>query len=222
MIKRKHNSKKILVFLLILGFIGNTVSHMQITASAAGAEGDNVPGVTGSAPEQDMDQPGCICEAQCTEEAREADCPVCEADLQACVGEDSAERPDGEPSVDEDVTADEDAAADKSEDGYTDAVSGLSAKQERMPADTEPAARAATDEQVKNAWDAMTAAMVNWDEEIDLSGYNLTADDWNRIWPDVAQDNPDLFYVMSSKYFTSSEGVVQKCQFTYKIGRAHV
>ncbi len=49
MIKRKNNSKKILVFLLILGFIGNTVSHMQITASAAGAEGDNVPGVTGSA-----------------------------------------------------------------------------------------------------------------------------------------------------------------------------
>ena len=38
MIKRKNNSKKILVFLLILGFIGNTVSHMQITASAAGAE----------------------------------------------------------------------------------------------------------------------------------------------------------------------------------------
>lgn len=215
MIKRKHNSKKILVFLLILGFIGNTVSHMQITASAAGAEGDNVPGVTGSAPEQDMDQPGCICEAQCTEEAREADCPVCEADLQACGGEDSAERPDGEPSADEDVTVDEDAAADKNEDGDTDAVSGLSAKQERMPADTEPAARAATDEQVKNAWDAMTAAMVNWDEEIDLSGYNLTADDWNRIWPDVAQDNPDLFYVQSSEYFTSSDGVVQKCQFTY-------
>ena len=145
MIKRKNNSKKILVFLLILGFIGNTVSHMQITASAAGAEGDNVPGVTGSAPEQDMDQPGCICEAQCTEEAREADCPVCEADLQACGGEDSAERPD------EDVTADEDAAADKNEDGDADAVSGLSAKQERMAADTEPAARAATDEQVKNA-----------------------------------------------------------------------
>ena len=209
MIKRKNNSKKILVFLLILGFIGNTVSHMQITASAAGAEGDNVPGVMGSVPEQDMDQPGCICEAQCTEEAREADCPVCEADLQACGGEDSAERTDGEPS------ADEDASADKNEDGDTDAVSGISAKQERMAADTEPAARAATDEQVKNAWDAMTAAMVNWDKEIDLSGYNLTADDWNRIWPDVAQDNPDLFYVLSSEYFTSSDGVVQKCQFTY-------
>lgn len=209
MIKRKNNSKKILVFLLILGFIGNTVSHMQITASAAGAEGDNVPGVMGSVPEQDMDQPGCICEAQCTEEAREADCPVCEADLQACGGEDSAERTDGEPS------ADEDASADKNEDGDTDAVSEISAKQERMAADTEPAARAATDEQVKNAWDAMTAAMVNWDKEIDLSGYNLTADDWNRIWPDVAQDNPDLFYVLSSEYFTSSDGVVQKCQFTY-------
>ncbi len=223
MIKRKNNSKKILVFLLILGFIGNTVNHMQITASAAGAEGDNVPGVmgSGSVPEQDTVQPGCICEAQCTEEAREADCPVCEADLQACGGEDSAERTDGEMSADEDAaadgetSADEDAAADKSEDGDTDAVSGLSAKQERMPADTAPAAKAATDEQVKNAWDAMTAAMVNWDKEIDLSGYNLTAEDWNRIWPDVAQDNPDLFYVMSSEYFTSSDGVVQKCQFTY-------
>ena len=84
-----------------------------------------------------------------------------------------------------------------------------------MAADTEPAARAASDEQVNYAWDAMTAAMVNWDEEIDLSSYNLTADDWNRIWPDVAQDNPDLFYVLSSEYFTSSDGVVQKCQFTY-------
>ena len=80
-----------------------------------------------------------------------------------------------------------------------------------MAADTEPAARAATDEQVKNAWDAMTAAMVNWDKEIDLSGYNLTADDWKRIWPDVAQDNPDLFYVMDSVYFPSSEGEVPGC-----------
>ena len=36
-----------------------------------------------------------------------------------------------------------------------------------------------------------------------------------RIWPDVAQDNPDLFYVLNYTYFTTPDGIVQKCQFTY-------
>ena len=41
---------------------------------------------------------------------------------------------------------------------------------------TEPAVPlAATDQQMKAAWDAMTGAMENWASEVDLSSYNLTA-----------------------------------------------
>ncbi len=74
----------------------------------------------------------------------------------------------------------------------------------------------ATDEDIKNAWDAMTAAMVNWEKEVDLSGFHLTEEDMKRIWPDVAQDNPDLFYVLDGTYYTSTaNGIVEKCVFTY-------
>ena len=73
----------------------------------------------------------------------------------------------------------------------------------------------ATDQQIEAAWNAMTTAMVNWDQEVDLSAYNLRSDDWGKIWPDVAQDNPDLFYVLDGTYYTSADGIVQKCTFTY-------
>lgn len=74
----------------------------------------------------------------------------------------------------------------------------------------------ATEEDIKNAWDAMTAAMTNWEKEVDLSGFHLTEEDMKRIWPDVAQDNPDLFYVLGSNYYTSTAtGIVEKCVFTY-------
>jgi len=73
----------------------------------------------------------------------------------------------------------------------------------------------ATDQQIEAAWNAMTTAMVNWDQEVDLSAYNLNSNDWGKIWPDVAQDNPDLFYVLDGTYYTSPDGIVQKCTFTY-------
>lgn len=73
----------------------------------------------------------------------------------------------------------------------------------------------ATDDQLEGAWNAMTAAMVDWEQEVDLSSYKLTSNDWKKIWPDVAQDNPDLFYVLDGTYYTSSDGIIQKCTFTY-------
>ncbi len=73
----------------------------------------------------------------------------------------------------------------------------------------------ATAEQIKAAEEAMTTAMLKWDKEVDLSSYNLTKADMETIWPDVAQDNPDLFYVLMIYYTTSSDGIVQSCQFTY-------
>lgn len=80
---------------------------------------------------------------------------------------------------------------------------------------TEPAVPlAATDQQMKAAWDAMTGAMENWASEVDLSSYNLTASDWGRIWPDVVRNNPDLFYVFDCKYFTEN-GIITKCQLFY-------
>lgn len=81
---------------------------------------------------------------------------------------------------------------------------------------TEPAApAAATAQDIQSARNAMTAAMKGWQAEVDLSGFNLTSVEWADIWPDVAQDNPDLFYVIGSKYFTESTGVITKCEFTY-------
>ncbi|MCI8418812.1 MAG: hypothetical protein HFI33_15175 [Lachnospiraceae bacterium] len=76
---------------------------------------------------------------------------------------------------------------------------------------------AATEEQIKGAWDAMTRAMENWDVEVDVSSFNLTAGDMNRIWPEVAEDNPDLFYVLLMKTAVASDGIIQKCIFTYNI-----
>ena len=79
----------------------------------------------------------------------------------------------------------------------------------------EPSApAAATEEQIKGAWDAMTAAMENWDAEVDISAYNITEGDLGRIWPAVAEDNPDLFYVLGYKYYTANN-IVTKCEFTY-------
>lgn len=81
---------------------------------------------------------------------------------------------------------------------------------------TEPAApAAATAQDIQSARNAMTAAMKGWQAEVDLSGFNLTSVEWADIWPDVAQDNPDLFYVIGSKYFTESTGIITKCEFIY-------
>ncbi len=73
---------------------------------------------------------------------------------------------------------------------------------------------AATDAEIEAARAAMTAAMVNWDAEVDLSSYHLTLEQWNEIWPSVAEDNPDLFYMWDCTYETQG-GMVVKCRFTY-------
>lgn len=219
MIKWKKNSKKILVFLLVLAFIGSTVNHMRLTAAAAEAD----PGVTDSTAKEDAGQTKCICRTQCTEEARDAKCSVCKEDLTACSGGNLTEQPDEDADVNKDGNMDKDGTGDSKDPAGLPAGpdkdaedTGADEEPEKLLEDSiVPAVKAATDEQVKAAWDAMTAAMVNWDSEIDLSGYNLTADDMGRIWPDVAQDNPDLFYVLDYTYFTSPDGIVQKCQFTY-------
>lgn len=81
---------------------------------------------------------------------------------------------------------------------------------------TEPAMpMAASDQDITNAWGAMAEAMKNWTSEVDLSSYGLTEEDMKKIWPNVAQDNPDLFYVLGCNYFTDSAGLVTNCQFTY-------
>lgn len=221
MIKWKKNSKKMFVFLLILAFIGSTVNHMRLTAVAAEAEA--APGTTDSTAKEDAGQPKCICKTQCTEEARDVNCSVCKEDLSACSGENPTEQPDEDADVNKDGNVDKDGAGDLKDPAGLPA--GTDKAAEDTGADEKPekllegsrvsSVKAATDEQVNAAWDAMTAAMVNWDSEIDLSGYNLTADDMGRIWPDVAQDNPDLFYVLDYTYFTSQDGIVQKCRFTY-------
>ena len=68
---------------------------------------------------------------------------------------------------------------------------------------TEPVKVMATDQEIEAAKNVMTQAMTNWDAAVDLSSYHLTAEDWGKIWPDLAQDNPDLFYVMGGTYYTS-------------------
>lgn len=166
MINWNKNIKKILVFLLILGFIGSTVNHSLFTATAAEAEAESEAEDEGVSLETEDFTPGDI----------------------------SAE--------DTELSEDPESAADIPADELP-----KHSKDAPLPA--------ATDEQIKNAWNAMTTAMSNWEAEIDLSGYNLTAEDMKRIWPDVAQDNPDLFYVSDYTYFTTPDGIVQKCQFTY-------
>ena len=61
----------------------------------------------------------------------------------------------------------------------------------------------------------MTAAMINWEAEVDLSGDNLTGEAWKRIFLNVVENNPDLFYVLVITPFTDGAGIIQKCTFTY-------
>ena len=210
-INRNKNIKKILVFLLILGFIGSTVNHSLFTAIAAEAKDEEVSPETeddtpGDIPAEDIIQPECTCKLPCMDELTDAACPVCKDDPSACCGKASQTQPDENSDADttksDKLPGDPESAANSPADELSE-----QSKETPLPAET--------DEQLKNAWNAMTTAMTNWEAEIDLSGYNLTAEDMKRIWPDVAQDNPDLFYVLNYTYFTTPDGIVQKCQFTY-------
>lgn len=211
MINWKKNIKKIFVYLLILGFIGSTVNHSLFTVTAAEANTEE------GSPEAEDDTPGnitadnpihpeCTCKLPCTDELTDADCPVCKDDPTACCGKASQTQPDENTDADTNESGELPEGLESAADTPANELPEHS-KDAPLPA--------ATDEQIKNAWDAMTAAMTNWDAEIDLSGYNLTEEDMKRIWPDVAQDNPDLFYVLNYTYFTTPDGIVQKCQFTY-------
>ena len=55
---------------------------------------------------------------------------------------------------------------------------------------------------VQGAWDAMTAAMENRDASVDLSGFSIMETDWGSIWPNVAEHNPDLFYMLIRRRFS--------------------
>lgn len=68
---------------------------------------------------------------------------------------------------------------------------------------------------VEGAWRALTDAMLAWEDKVDLSGFNLTVADMKAISPDVAQDNPDLFYVLELYYTYGADGIVRECTFTY-------
>lgn len=78
---------------------------------------------------------------------------------------------------------------------------------------TELVAPAAAD--VQGAWDAMTAAMENRDASVDLSGFSIMETDWGSIWPNVAEHNPDLFYMLMATYYKDAQGVIQRVDFTY-------
>ncbi|MCI9657371.1 MAG: hypothetical protein HFI14_02030 [Lachnospiraceae bacterium] len=79
----------------------------------------------------------------------------------------------------------------------------------------ESAILAATDDQIKGAWDAMTAAMEKREASVDLSGYQIAESDWGRIWPNVADHNPDLFYMLMATYYKNTQGIIQRVDFTY-------
>ncbi len=233
--KWKINGKRILVFFLVLCLAFGMTSHSKATVTAAhtadatekeasevtddtekeapeitdntGKEAPEITDNTGKeAPEitddtimKDTTPTICICTVSCSEDTGNEDCPLCMEDVSACSNKEA-----NEP---QDESSNENAKQPASE------LSELAVKQQKAAyAQIQPAAAVPS---VKEAWNAMTAAMTNWDAEIDLSIYNLTANDMNSIWPDVAQDNPDLFYVLGNYYTTSPDGIVQKCRFTY-------
>lgn len=254
--KWKKRGKRILVFLLILGFIGGAMEHLRVTVTAADAEGSEIPREKNDTSVKDTVQPTCTCLIQCTAEVKAADCPVCREDLSSCSGKALTDNPDESKDTDtekpEKLSADSEAAAveelikklpsledlktlnqekrdaayeqiQKAFDAYESLEEGqkalLQGAEEQLKAlleyFTELVMPLATDQQITDAWNAMTDAMINWEAEVDLFAYNLTEEDWKRIFPNVVENNPDLFYVWDVTHFTDSAGIIQKCTFTY-------
>lgn len=228
----KKSVKKILVFLLVFGFICGMMDHLRVTAAASQTEGKNfpdteaVPAGTDQAPEEQPDDGGD------GDENVPAGLP---ADQEVSAVEELYK---SLPSLEELKALDQEAltaayeqiqkafdAYESLEDEQKAMLPGVEEQLEElleyfttliMPLAADEDIKSATDEDIKNAADAMTAAMIGWEKEIDISGYQLTEEDMKKIWPDVAQDNPDLFYVLDYTYYTSPDnGIVQKCQFTY-------
>lgn len=218
----KKNGRRTLVLFLLLGLMGGMIGHPGSTAAAADMTDtakDAAPEITNSTPGGDAAQV-CSCTAQCAAGTGSPDCPVCQADPSACSGVSSDAQTD--ESKDADAKGSTGSTTDANTDATADPVNGLPAPEQsdtpELAAQAVPYAqiqRAATDDQLQGAWDAMTAAMMSWDAEVDLSSYNLTQNDMDNIWPNVAQNNPDLFYVLGCYYTYNQGGIVQKCQFTY-------
>lgn len=206
----KRNSKRVLVLLLMLGLIGGMTEHWKVTVAAADltdAAKTESSETAKDTTEEDTSQPTCICTAPCAAGTENPDCPVCKENVSACAGIAS----DGQGENND--TNSGEGTAEEPVEGLQMARS-LDAASLDGSADAYAQVQLAAAPQVQEAWDAMTAAMANWEAEIDLSGYNLTESDMTSIWPDVAQDNPDLFYVLSC-YYTISGGIIQTCQFQY-------
>ncbi len=244
MVKWKSSGKKMMVFLLILGLIGGMINPLQFTVAASEKEAGEIPKTEGGMTEEAE----CVCEILCTAEQKEADCPMCGADLSACVGEPlerqqdesgaaeagqepaEGEAPTLEAPVDKETdekesesetvpgeepaeeqpsemeTASEDESVRTQFQEAFEAYENLTEEQKALLAGaeerllelleyfTEPVMVMATDQEIEAARNVMTQAMTDWDTTVDLSSYHLTAEDWGKIWPDVAQDDPALFY----------------------------
>lgn len=220
MVKWKSSGKKMMVFLLILGLIGGMINPLQFTVAASEKEAGEIPKTEGGMTEEAE----CVCEILCTAEQGEADCPVCGADLSACVGEPLERQQDerettgaGEEPAEGEAPTSEAAPVDKETDEKESEAETVPGEEpaEEQPSETEPVMVMATDQEIEAARNVMTQAMTDWDAAVDLSSYHLTAEDWGKIWPDVAQDNPDLFYVMGGTYYTDASGTIQRCDFAY-------
>lgn len=214
--KLKKRSKRILVFLLLLGLTGGMMDPLAITASATDvAESGSTEGGADLTIEEENAQPACTCTVQCTSEAEDADCPVCTADLSGC----SAKAQDGQ--ADESQDADTGLPANTKDDAEDPTGGSPSLDQPDISALETPLATsalvqpAATGSQIQDAWNAMTTAMANWEAEVDLSSYNITVSDLDSIWPNVVRNNPDLFYVFDGNYLATQSGVIQKFRFSY-------
>ena len=205
--KWKKRGRGILLFFLMLGFLCGMMDRLQITVAASDiVMTEEVPNTESGVTEEEAADPVCVCTDLCGTGQEESGCPVCAADPAACSGV-AADQPSGEDSA---SAGDDALPEDPAENGDpTDDRASVTPD----PADEAPLA--ATDDQIKEAWDAMTAAMLNWATEVDLSRYNLTVDQWNsQIWPAVARDNPDLFYMWDCTYYTQDD-TIQRCTFTY-------
>lgn len=232
----KKSVHKILAFLLVFGFICGMMDHLRVTAAASQTEGGKLSGTEiGTAegesvePEESGDKSGDMGSGDTESEDPNTKKPAdSSADLDFAQVEELIK---ALPTLEELKAFDQEALKEAYEQIQKafDVYESLDDSQKAMlPGAKEQLNElleyfttlimplTATDEDIKNAREAMTRAMVNWEKEVDLSAYNLTVDDWGKIWPDVAQDNPDLFYVLDGTYYTSQPaGTVQKCVFTY-------
>ncbi len=195
--KWKKHGRRVLVFLLVMGFITGMMDDSPINAAAAEAvsEEETSPKLAENGDGQLMDGQS---EPNTTDDMPEAAEP----------NTTDAQSEPAEPNTTDDMP-------EAAEPNTTDAQSEPAGPNTTDDLPDPAVMPAATDAQIEAAWNAMTEAMKNWAAEVDLSGYNLSEADLNRILPDVIRNNPDLFYVFNYEYFTSAGGGIEKCTFSY-------